>query len=179
MNALVANPNLLHQSMEKHLPNINVLHDFGAKSVLSKNNCFFLSQNTCFLSDLLMLGLMLGLMFPDAFFHFQHSCINQTKDTCQTLMFYLTLVRHVRKCILSNNNGFSSPNTCFWINFIDVGIDVGIDDSGSTFLMSSHNSNSNLPRYARMCESFTVALIMLRRNRNTTPALSPIRKNVT
>ena len=74
---------------------------------------------------------------------------------------------------------FVVPKHMFCISFIDFRIDVGIDDSGSTFLMPSHNMNLNLTRYARMCESFTVALIMLRRNRNTTPALSPIRTNAT
>ena len=59
---------MFYMTLVRHVP----------KCILSKNICF-LSKNICFLSDLLMLGLMLGLMFPDAFFHFQHSCINRWK----------------------------------------------------------------------------------------------------
>ena len=35
------------------------------------------------------------------------------KDTCQTFMFYLTLVRHVPKCILSKNRCSWFQNKCF------------------------------------------------------------------
>ena len=58
-------------------------------------------------------------------------------------MFYLTLVRHVPKYILSQNNGFGTKPYIF-CPIGDLGIDVGIDVSGSIFTMSSHNINSTL-----------------------------------
>ena len=93
MNALVANPNLLHQSMENNCQTLMfymTLMRHVSKSILSKNNVFV--PKHMFLPDLLMLGLMLGLMFPDALFHFQHSCINLRKRNFPNMNVLLEIV---------------------------------------------------------------------------------------
>jgi hypothetical protein len=101
---------VFYMTLVRHVP----------KCILSKNICF-LSKNICFVHDLLMLGLMLGvmlgLMFPDAFFHFQHSCINRWK-------------RHLPNINVLHDFGAACTQIhftqihMFFVRFIDVGIDV-------------------------------------------------------